>query len=183
MRSTDAILDAAMARFAREGFGASLRAIADDAGVSAALIVHHFGSKQGLREAVDAHVLGISDEKVRLLREEGGGAAAALIMPLLAAGDLPRYLARVLVEGGDAADHLFASFVDATDKALLDLGVELGDPRLAAALLVTQTLGTILMAARVHATVGVELFSADGVGRWVGATTEIYRGALAPLLP
>ncbi|MCB7136244.1 TetR/AcrR family transcriptional regulator [Cellulosimicrobium marinum] len=51
------IRDAAILRFARDGFGAPLRAVAADAGVSAALVVHHFGSKDGLRQACDEHVL------------------------------------------------------------------------------------------------------------------------------
>jgi AcrR family transcriptional regulator len=56
------IRDAAVDRFARDGFGVGLRAIADDAGVSAALIIHHFGSKDGLRAACDDHVLRIIAE-------------------------------------------------------------------------------------------------------------------------
>lgn len=44
-----AILDAAKTRFAREGYdGASLREIATDAGVDAALISRYFGSKEEL---------------------------------------------------------------------------------------------------------------------------------------
>ena len=51
----DRIRDAAIAAFAERGFdAASLRDIAQRAGVSAALIVHHFGSKDGLREECDA---------------------------------------------------------------------------------------------------------------------------------
>ncbi len=44
-----AILDAARAQFAAKGFaGASLRAIAGDAGVDASLISHYFGDKSRL---------------------------------------------------------------------------------------------------------------------------------------
>jgi AcrR family transcriptional regulator len=44
-----AILDAAKTRFAREGYdGASLREIASDAGVDAALVSRYFGSKEEL---------------------------------------------------------------------------------------------------------------------------------------
>ncbi|MFD0204347.1 MULTISPECIES: TetR/AcrR family transcriptional regulator [Saccharothrix] len=52
------IRDAALARFGADGVaGASMRAIAADAGVSPALVVHHFGSKEGLRQACDEYVL------------------------------------------------------------------------------------------------------------------------------
>ena len=53
------IRDAAVLSVARHGFGVGLRAIAADAGVSAALILHHFGSKHGLRGACDEHVLAV----------------------------------------------------------------------------------------------------------------------------
>jgi AcrR family transcriptional regulator len=58
--------DAAIARFGRDGFAVGLRAIAAHAGVTAALIVHHFGSKEGLRRACDEHVLAV-------VRAEVGG--------------------------------------------------------------------------------------------------------------
>src|SRR3954452_24098995 len=56
------IRDAAIRRFGADGFGASVRAIAADAGISPGLVIHHFGSKEGLREVCDEHVL-------RLIRE------------------------------------------------------------------------------------------------------------------
>ncbi|WP_114854071.1 TetR/AcrR family transcriptional regulator [Brachybacterium sp. YJGR34] len=54
--TTDPIVEAAIGRFARDGFGASLRAIAKDAHVSAALLVKRFGTKDGLRAACDDEV-------------------------------------------------------------------------------------------------------------------------------
>src|SRR5688572_9404282 len=144
MRSMTRIVDAAMARFATDGFATPLRTIADDADVSAGLIVHHFGSKAGLRAAVDEHVLAIVHEKLHAYESGGFEAAAAIVLPLYEQGDLPRYLRRVLAEGGDAGRRLFDAFVDATEKALVHL--ELADPRMTASLLVTHSLGAILMA-------------------------------------
>jgi AcrR family transcriptional regulator len=56
MRSADLtaaarIRDAAIEQFGQHGFGVGLRTIAEAAGVSAALVIHHFGSKDGLRKA------------------------------------------------------------------------------------------------------------------------------------
>src|SRR6202167_5153514 len=61
MRSADLtaaarIRDAAIQQFGQHGFGVGLRAIAEAAGVSAALVIHHFGSKEGLRKACDDFV-------------------------------------------------------------------------------------------------------------------------------
>jgi AcrR family transcriptional regulator len=57
--SKERLIEVAAEVFAREGFaGTSLRMIAVQAGVSAALLVHHFGSKQKLIEETIATTLG-----------------------------------------------------------------------------------------------------------------------------
>ena len=67
-RSTRARLrDAAVAVFARDGFGATVRAIADAAGVSPGLVIHHFGSKDKLRAECDEYVLTRTREENRCL--------------------------------------------------------------------------------------------------------------------
>ena len=67
------IRDTAVSRFAVEGFGASIRTIAADAGVSAGLVMHHFGSKDKLRAECDAQVLAT----IRRLKRENVADAAA----------------------------------------------------------------------------------------------------------
>ncbi len=58
------LLKAGMKLFSERGFAAvGLREIAAEAGVSLGLIRTHFGSKDGLREAIDAYVL----EEIRAL--------------------------------------------------------------------------------------------------------------------
>ena len=57
--SREHLIEVATKVFAREGFaGTSLRMIAVEAGVSAALLVHHFGSKQRLIEQTIETTLG-----------------------------------------------------------------------------------------------------------------------------
>lgn len=57
--SKERLIEVATSVFAREGFaGTSLRMIAVEAGVSAALLVHHFGSKQKLIEQTIEITLG-----------------------------------------------------------------------------------------------------------------------------
>jgi TetR/AcrR family transcriptional regulator, regulator of cefoperazone and chloramphenicol sensitivity len=180
MRSTrDDITAAAVRCFGRDGFAASLRTVADEAGVSAALIVHHFGSKQGLVAACDAQVLNVADEKLRVMNDDGIAAAAAWVMGVMQDGSVADYISRALVEGGDAGKALFTSFVDVTEKALAEL--DLPQPRMTAALLVTHSLGTMVLRDHIAAATGVEPY-ADGVLQLAIAATSLYKGALAPFL-
>ena len=50
------IRDAAIEQWGQRGFNVGLRSIAEAAGVSAALVIHHFGSKDGLRKACDDYI-------------------------------------------------------------------------------------------------------------------------------
>jgi AcrR family transcriptional regulator len=106
------IRDAALARFGADGIaGTSVRAVATDAGVSAALVVHHFGTKEGLRQACDDYVLDA-------IRSGGEASTEALGEVLNAATPVRRYLARALLDGTDAASTLFAEIVDRTEQWL-----------------------------------------------------------------
>ncbi len=59
----DRLIKVSMGLFAERGFdGVTVRDIATAAGVSVGLINHHFGSKDGLREAVDRYFLGQFEE-------------------------------------------------------------------------------------------------------------------------
>ncbi|WP_164234187.1 TetR family transcriptional regulator [Microbacterium hydrocarbonoxydans] len=114
------IRDAAVGLFARQGFArTSLRQIAEDAGVSAALIVHHFGSKEGLREECDRFVVhSMLDDKEELM----GADAAAMMRAALDSperyGPMLDYLSRMLTEDTDASDRLFDAFLTGTRRMM-----------------------------------------------------------------
>ena len=104
------IRDAAIECFAEEGFDAPFRTIATRAGVSPALITHHFGSKAALRAECDDEVL----RQYRAMKSEGIAEPsthllAALAAPGLAASRLV-YILRAILAGGASAraflDHL-----------------------------------------------------------------------------
>jgi AcrR family transcriptional regulator len=132
MRSVDdltaaaRIRDAAIARFGDEGFGVGLRSIAEAAGVSAALVIHHFGSKDGLRKACDDYVA----EEIRSAKAEamqssdpatwfGAMAEIEEYAPLMA------YLVRSMQTGGEFAQTLFRTMI-ANAESYLDDGVRNG---------------------------------------------------------
>ena len=145
------ILDAAVQRFARSGFGASVRAIAADAGVSAALVIHHFGSKDRLREACDEHVLAwIAESK----RQNMGKATSGRLFEVLAQADelapLVGYTLRSLQTGGAAGrgfvEHMIDDAEQYTAEAVADGIVRPSrDERARVRYLVYSSLGALLL--------------------------------------
>lgn len=70
------LLTVSMVLFADKGFdGVTVRDIAKAADVSVGLLNHHFGSKEGLRQAVDNHVIRQFEELVTDNSTSGGGEA------------------------------------------------------------------------------------------------------------
>ncbi|WP_125777855.1 TetR/AcrR family transcriptional regulator [Antribacter gilvus] len=96
------IRDAAVARFAVEGFAVPVRAIAADAGVSPGLVLHHFGSKEGLRAECDEHVLELIRTSKRdvLAAESGPTSFLAEIATVADRAPLVGYVLRSLQAGG-----------------------------------------------------------------------------------
>lgn len=109
------IRDAAIRRFASDGLDAPLRSIAADAGVSPGLILHHFGSRAGLRAACDAYVISQTREnKSGVLAGNGAPGAALLAQLAQIEGYAPLigYLLRCLQAGGELTETLVDSFVN-----------------------------------------------------------------------
>lgn len=67
------LIATALSLFAERGFDAvTVRDISKACDVSVGLINHHFGSKEGLREAVDLHVMAQFEEALTILPGEDG---------------------------------------------------------------------------------------------------------------
>lgn len=131
MRSADLtavarIRDAAIAQFGEHGFGVGLRSIAEAAGVSAALVIHHFGSKDGLRKACDDYVA----EEIRISKSEtiqsnDPATWLAQLAEIESYTPLMAYLVRSMVSGGELANLLWQRMIDNTE-AYLEEGVRAG---------------------------------------------------------
>ena len=171
------IRDAAIARFGREGFGVGLRAIAEDAQVSAALVIHHYGSKDALRAACDAHVHAtIRHAKSEAMRDESPARVIGQLATIEQYAPVFAYMVRSLMDGGPAA----AQFVDglvADAEAYLAAGVAAGtvrpsrDPHGRARALVASSVGTLLMT-QLDAAAGRAVAPTDRPGEAVVAMAE-----------
>ncbi|MDR1238110.1 MAG: TetR family transcriptional regulator [Propionibacteriaceae bacterium] len=112
------IRNAAIELIGTHGFQrTSLRMIAKAAGVSPALIVHHFGDKDGLRAACNTHV-------VAMFTEDGADEALTIELIQSALNDLDaygpalNYLAQLLADDSAAADEVFDGILSGTLRTI-----------------------------------------------------------------
>ena len=166
------IRHAAIAAFARGGFDAtSLRTIAGDAGVSAALIVHHFGDKAALRTECDDYVVAVfTDEEHELIGAPTADRIRSAMQDLDRYGPYIDYLARMLVDDSGAADRLFDNILAGT-RAMFDeqraagLLEPMSDPEMTALIVAMMGLAPVVMRAQVTRVLGEDQLSPGGLMR------------------
>lgn len=148
------ILNAAVELFGERGFTpVTLKEIADQAGVSAPLVIHHYGSKAGLRKACDRHVAELFRERKAQGLQAGldGMARNYAFEAMQASQHLLRYLLRAFLAGGEEMDELFDHLVDDAVE-YTDQAVEMGlvypsrNQRNRVALMLMQQFGSLMMA-------------------------------------
>jgi AcrR family transcriptional regulator len=120
MRSADAkgpIVDSALRLFGERGIDAtSLREVAKVTGVSPALVVHHFGGKEGLIAAADEAALqafGAAYDSGELTEDSEllGERAAQTARVMRERPEVCAYLGRALVEGTPGSARLFSLMI------------------------------------------------------------------------
>lgn len=181
------IRDAALTQFGDRGPDAvTVRDVAAAAGVSPALVVRHYQSKDGLRTAVDEHVAnafeGILDQVVSA-DSASASLAEAVIRYLPPESPIPAYLGRMLVTGGPVGSPLFGRLFELSRSALdrmADVGTaEIGeDPQIRAAYLLVTDLAVLLLRTRLQEVIGVDPLSASGMERWGNEVLKIHRHGL-----
>lgn len=207
MRSTDGdrttravIRDEALRLFAAHGPDAvTVRQIAGAARVSPGLVVHHFGSKEGLREAVDQYVLAAFEAMLGEMTGEGapdlfdtaatGSLAEMMSLHLPPGSPIPAYLRRLLLTDGDAGRQLFRRLYD-TSRAVLNALTAAGlaspgqDPAVRAAFLLANDLAVLLLRDHIADVLGVDPLSRQGLTRWASEVLTVYAAGLgAPATP
>lgn len=131
----DSIVGAALRIFGERGIEAtSLREVAKAAGVSPALVVHHFGGKEGLVAAVDEGALkafgaAYSAETAELDPGDGPDPlrlrSAQTVRVMREHPDICAYLGRALVEGTAGSTRLFRLMIEG-GRAEIDALAEQG---------------------------------------------------------
>lgn len=161
MRSSDLtaaarIRDAAIEQFGEHGFGVGLRTIAEAAGVSAALVIHHFGSKEGLREACDDFIAEeIRAAKSEAMRSTQPSTWLAAMAEIESYAPLMAYLVRSMQSGGELAKMLWRKMIQDAEE-YLEEGVRAGtlkpsrDPKARAKYLAIAGGGGFLLYLQMH---------------------------------
>lgn len=189
------IRDEALALFARFGPDAvTVRQIAAAAEVSPALVVHHFGSKQGLRAAVDERVAAVFDELFASLAAApaaidrsalaADASLAALVLRALPPDSpIPAYLRRLWLTGDEAGTALFRRWYEASREmfeALAASGMltRAEDPAVRAAFVMVNDLAVLLVRDQLTAVLGMDPLAPDGLRRWLAEAMDVYRDGL-----
>ncbi len=122
-KGQERLIKVAMRLFAEKGFdGITVRDISSAAGVSVGLINHHFGSKEGLREAVDRYFLSQFEEVLHIQTPAVSLDNDSGLEPFVewtedwidrhvGEWDISKaYMRRALLEGSDWGANLFERF-------------------------------------------------------------------------
>jgi len=186
------IRDAAITRFAADGIAAtSVRAIAAEADVSPGLVIHHYGTRDGLRRACDEYVAGIIRANKHDAMAQGPTLDVAAAMRR-ATQDVPltRYLARTLADGSPHVATLIDDLVADAAEYMAE-GVRSGSlrptdyPYERAAVLTIWTLGAVVLHEHIERLLGVdltldpaELADGHGYAAYIGPVLELFTDGL-----
>ncbi|GAB3012832.1 TetR family transcriptional regulator [Mycobacterium bourgelatii] len=158
LTATARIRDAAIDQFGQHGFGVGLRTIAEAAGVSPALVIHHFGSKDGLRKACDDYIAEeIRSEKSATIQSNDPATWLAALAEIESYAPMMAYLVRSMQSGGELATMFWQRMIDNTHQYMQE-GVAAGtikpsrDPQARARFLALANGGSFLLYLQMHET-------------------------------
>lgn len=179
------IRDAAVRLFGERGYErTSVRDIATEAGVSPALVIHHFGSKVGLRDECDRWMLAqLSAKRADALTAQPRETIAHWLADPEQFRPLIDYLAVMLTDDGEHGRSLFDLLLGET-RAMLDAGVADGsmhptaDPEARALLLTLHGIAPIILRAHLERSLGGDILSSAVLARLALPSLELYTDGL-----
>jgi AcrR family transcriptional regulator len=168
------IREAAIDLFAERGIGpATIRDIADRAGVSSGLLRHHFGSKEGLRDACDEYAMSkMNDLRDRLMGPNAQVDPAVLGAMNPSALRLQVYLVKSMMEGSSNA--LFDAAMESGRTWAAHADIETDDLEAWLATMIALKIGLFVMRDQVGRVLGEDMSTAKGFRRMVRASIEIF---------
>lgn len=184
LRATARIRDAAIELFGSQGIRATtIRDVAQAAGVSPALVMHHFASKDGLRAACDEWVLArIVTEKTSAVDGDLTSGISSTFARLSTFTGLAAYIGASLSEGGPGADALFDRICDVTADMLTDGTLPtrpLPDPDATVAMVVAYSTGAAILGQQVARRLGgTSLYDPQVYARYGLAALELFTHGL-----
>jgi len=164
------IRDAAIELFADRGIeGATIRDIAQKAGVSSGLLRHHFGSKEGLRDACDEYVLseliGIGNRFIEFQTVD------AITPGILR---MQRYITRSVLDGSPAGSALFDRLIEYGERWFDTSDVKSADPKAFIAVLSVMKMSMLTSRDLLTRILGVDTGEPEGWARVLKASLEIF---------
>ncbi len=178
---------AALCAFGEKGFGVPVREIADRAGVSAGLIAFHFGSKEGLREAVEDYVFERFWEVVHVAGDDPAtneqARRSALVEAFRQNPEVVAFFRRVFSDDSERSRAFIRRLVDielaqlsqqSRDGALRDLP----DETMVAFVITAMHVGLMTMAPAVEEAFGASFFAPEVLDRWFAAQWDLLTNGL-----
>lgn len=183
-----------MRLFAAHGFArVTVRQVAAAAGVSPGLVMHHFGSKDGLKAAIDGRVAHEIEEMLgqlpTIMEENTQQSLGALMADWLEREpNLAGYMRRMLLDGGPTADALFGQFFDVTTRSirmLTEAGImrESIDVPTQASFMLGADLAAILLRPQIERMTGLDPLSRPGLRKWTALAMDIYTNGIFAAQP
>jgi AcrR family transcriptional regulator len=180
----DRLIAAAIDLIGREGVrAATVRRVAEAAGVSGPLVLHHFGSKEGLVTACDETVAAVLGDAMATLTSSGRDGALARLMQIEGTVAALAYIGRSLQDGGSAGSDWFDLMIRMTTSGLADMESTgevrpTDDPMMRALLLSSMDLGFVLLRPHIERALGAPITDPSVVERWMRTEFDLLSRGL-----
>lgn len=185
------IRGAALKLFAERGFeGTTVRAIARAAGVSPALIIHHYGSKEQLRDAVDEYVLAQIEELVADFAAVDAPVHEQFEQPesdfraiFTSQPELGDYIRRLFFDGDEAGVKILRRFLEIArefSRGFEERGLmrEAADPEMRDLQLMLLDIAIILFRPLLEGYFGKSAMSEEIFQRWISSQFDLFSNSL-----
>lgn len=171
----------------------TIRQIAAAAGVSPALVIHHYGSKEKLRAVLEERVAAFVESMLADLTGVKDEASSASVAQLFAdrlerEPAMAGYVRRLLCDGGQAGLALFERLYQAA-RAGMQVLEQAGivrpsrDQPVRDAFLLSNDLAMLLLRPHILQVTGIDPLARDGLLRWSAEVFDVYSNGVFAAAP